>query len=72
MNLNTGLSGIRDVMSFKDLKSKINEKSALLNAISRGNRANEDEVVKIKKELDYLLYLYYKSIPEKYSGKLIC
>jgi len=70
--MNAGLNGIRDAMSFKDLKRKINEKSAQLNSISRGSRANEDEVVKIKRELDYLLYLYYKSISVKCGDRLIC
>ena len=45
-----------------ELKKKILQKNMLLNSIKHMNNFNNETALKIKNELDSLLYKYYKSL----------
>jgi hypothetical protein len=53
-------------LDFSELKKKIIEKNHIIDSLSSKPHTRNEEVEKAKKELDKLLYIYYKSIG---SGK---
>lgn len=55
-----------------DLKQKITEKNIILNTLDPGDKAQADEINRVKRELDNLLYLYYKSLAYCCSDMLAC
>lgn len=55
-----------------ELEKQIAEKNSMLDGLSHGSRSDKEQIHMIKLELDYLLYMYYKSLKCKCANLLVC
>lgn len=54
--------GIGVIQDLSELKRQIAEKNRILSYINHSGNTDKEELERVNKELDRLLYLYYKSL----------
>lgn len=58
--------------NINELRNQIAEKNLILNSLNCDKRKNKEKIVGAKKELDKLLYTYYKSLKCACNNVRVC